>query len=120
VDPDHNVQIWRDADMFSIQPWKGKFIATAGATSDTCLRPSDPVPGCFHTFIAVSPQPLAVDGFKELTGLLDQLPANQGNYVRLVINGKGDASIIGFFGPPHTPNERNIPPGVAEVPITLP
>ena len=70
--------------------------------------------------IGVSPEPLAVDGFKEIEGLRDQIPANPAEYVRLVIRSNGRASLIGHFVPPTVQSARDVPPGIDEVPVTLP
>jgi hypothetical protein len=119
-DAAHNVEVWANADMFSVQPWKGKVIATAGATSLSCLKPRDRIPGCYRTMIGVSPQPLAVDGFKEVEELRSRLPANPAGYVRLVIDKNGHASLIGQFVSPVVPNGHDVPPGIDEVPVKLP
>jgi hypothetical protein len=119
-DPTHNVEVWANADMYSIQPWKGEVIASAGATGPGCVKPSDRTPGCYRTMIGVSPEPLAVDGFKEIEGLRDQIPANPAEYVRLVIRSNGRASLIGHFVPPTVQSARDVPPGIDEVPVTLP
>jgi len=119
-DPAHNVQVWANADMFSVQPRNGEVIATAGATSSNCVKPSDRVPGCYRTMIGVSPQPLAVDGFKAVEKLQSQIPTNPAEYVRLVIGSDGRASLIGHFVSPVIPDPGDVPRGIVEVPITLP
>lgn len=119
-DPTHNVEVWVNADMSSVQPWNGEVIATASATSLTCLKPSDRIPGCYRTMIGVSPQPLAVDGFKEIEQLRGQLPTNPAEYVRLVLGSNGQASLIGHFVTPVVANARDVTPGIVEVPVTLP
>jgi hypothetical protein len=119
-DPNHNVEVWANADMYSVQPWNGELIASAGATSPGCVKPSDRVSGCYRTMIGVSLQPLAVDGFKELEELRGQLPGNPAEYVRLVIGDNGRASLMGHFVSSVAPSVRDVPPGIDEVPVILP
>jgi len=121
LDPGANVQVWPDADVFSLREINGAIYVTAGAATGSCLTPSIEADGCFSLQISKSLEPLGLDAFAKQVADPNLLPTTSQEYARFIVEPNGGLAILGTFLP-HSSNwfkQRPIPQGVTAFPISV-